>query len=442
MEIPSSVSMIGLGKLGLPFAACLAEAGFKVTGVDLNADLVAKINRGECPYREPGLDGLLQKHSGKNLRATTSHAVAVADSSVTFILTATPSKADGSFSNDYIEVACRSVGQAIRKKGKERHTVVISSTVAPGSTESYFIPILEKESGRKVGNDLGVAFDPDFVALGNVIEGFTKPDLVILGESDLGAGEVCESIHRKMCHAEAKIFRMSLINAEIAKICLNAYITTKLSFANMVALLCEKIPGGDCDKITRAIGVDKRISPYYFTGGMAYGGTCFPRDTHALSQLLGKHGIPAPLMSANQTINDMIDGHLASLVDAELEGGGKVLGIVGLSFKENTPVVMDSTAVKLLRLLKTKPMKCLGYDPLVPHETFANLPMVVSPKNSLKELFAEADVIVLTHRSKKMKDEIESFAHKSGTTIIDCWRILDRERISPECRIHRVGVYN
>ena len=158
-----------------------------------------------------------------------------------------------------------------------------------------------------------MCYDPDFVALGNVIKGFLRPDLVIIGESMPEAGERMEAIHRKLCENKPSISRMSLISAEVAKVCLNVYITFKISIANSIANLCEAIPGADVDAITSAIGADRRISPHYFRGGLSFGGTCFPRDTHAYKAIAAKHNVQADMILAATRVNEYQDRHLAGM---------------------------------------------------------------------------------------------------------------------------------
>jgi UDPglucose 6-dehydrogenase len=236
------LSVVGLGKLGLCLAACFAEKGFETLGVDIEEQVVQKVNQGVAPWFEPGLDELLARHGGKMLRATVHHREAIEQTDITFVLVATPSNPDGTFSNRFVEAALRSLGDALRESKKDHHLFVISSTVMPGSTESDFIPLLEKHSGRRLNEGFSVCYDPDFVALGNVIKGFLCPDLVIIGESSPDAGARVEAIHRQICENEPVISRMSIINAELAKVCLNVYVTLKISFANSVANLCERIP--------------------------------------------------------------------------------------------------------------------------------------------------------------------------------------------------------
>jgi len=284
-------------------ARWLAESGIETRGVEVDEQVVDSINDLRTPIIEPQYQELITGLGGR-FRASRSHAEAIEKTDTTFILVATPSVGDGRFSNRNVTSALKSLAEAFGKSKKTYHLFVISSTVVPGSTEQTFIPVIEEYSGRAFRKDFDVCFDPDFVALGTVVRDFQNPDLVIIGESSPAAGEKIEAIHRRMCRNQPAIHRMSLISAEVAKVSLNAYITMKISFANTVANLCEKIPGADVDAITNAIGEDRRISPHYLRGGLAFGGTGFPEITKLFMTILPDLGIDPVLISAVDDVNN------------------------------------------------------------------------------------------------------------------------------------------
>lgn len=434
------LSLVGLGKLGLCLAACLAEKGFPMIGVDIEERVVGQVNAGVTPWYEPGLDQLLTKHGGKTLRATTQHREAIVQSDVTFVLVATPSNPDGSFSNRFIEAALRSLASALAESNKPHHLFVISSTVMPGSTDEVFIPIIERYSGRKLNDGFSVCFDPDFVALGNVIKGFLWPDLVIIGESAAEAGARVEAIHRQMCENEPAISRMSIISAEIAKVCLNAYITTKISFANSIANLCERIPGADVDAITGAIGVDRRISPYYFQGGLSFGGTCFPRDTRAYMTMAARYGVQADIIHAVDQVNKYQDQHLVEVVLRELaKVENKTVGILGLAFTANTPVVTESPAIKLIAELIRRGIHVVAYDPLAIDNARAVFGSAVEYMHTAESCLMQAELAVVALRNAELKRAVEEFVPQGSLTVIDCWRLLDRQRLPDGVRLVTLG---
>ncbi len=424
------LSLVGLGKLGLCLASCFAEKGFDTIGVDIEESVVNSVNQGQAPWYEPGLQDMLAKHGGKTLRATTRHAQAIEQTDITFVLVATPSNPDGSFSNRFVEAALRSLAEALRDSPKAHHLFVISSTVMPGSTENDFIPLLERYSGRKLNEGFSVCFDPDFVALGNVINGFLRPDLVVIGQSTPEAGQRIESIHQRMCDNKPAISRMPIISAELAKVCLNAYVTTKISFANSVANLCERVPGADVDAITRAIGADKRISPYYFQGGLAFGGTCFPRDTRAYVTIASKFGIQADLIHAVDQVNRFQNQHLVELVLQNLDiVENKTVGVLGLAFTANTPVVVESPALKLIAELLKHDVRVVAYDPLAIDNARNILGSTIEYVQSAESCLAQAGLAVLTLRTPALKQSVEGYVPHTPFTLIDCWRMIDPARL-------------
>jgi UDPglucose 6-dehydrogenase len=426
----SSISVVGLGKLGLCLAGCLADKGFQVIGVDIEEQVVNHVNQGKAPWFEPGLDELLLKHGGKTLKATLDHSEAINNTDITFILVATPSTPDGSFSNRFIESTLISLGEALSKSKKDHHLFIISSTVLPESTDKVFIPLLEKVTGRELNKGFSVCYDPDFVALGNVIKGFLQPDLVIIGESSAEAGGIVEAIHRQMCENTPVISRMSIINAELAKVCLNTYITVKISFANSIANLCEKVPGADVDSITKAIGIDRRISPYYFQGGLAFGGTCFPRDVKAFITLAEKYGAQAELIRAVEKINKHQNQHLVEIVLRQLERlPNKTVGIIGLAFTNNTPVITESPAIKLIDELIKHDIRVVAYDPLAIDNTRNIFGSQVEYVHSVESCLAHVSLAVITLRNLHIKEALENFAAKNPITIIDCWRMIDANKL-------------
>jgi UDPglucose 6-dehydrogenase len=437
------LSLVGLGKLGLCLAACYADVGIDVLGIDIEERVVDNVNKGISPIQEPKLDELIWRLGGKNLRATTKHAEAIEHSDITIILVATPSNPDGSFSNRHIESSLQSLSVALKNSNKPYHLFVISSTVMPGSTNEFFIPIIEKFSGRKLNEGFGVVYDPDFVALGNVVNGFKKPDIVVLGESAPECGEKIEELHRFMCENNPKISRMSIISAEIAKVCLNAYITTKITFANSVANLCEKIDGSDVDAITESIGWDRRISPYYFRGGLSFGGTCFPRDTKAYIALGKKYKVQTQLINSVEEVNSYQDYYLTDKVFEQLNSMEfDKVGIMGLSFVPNTPVITESPAIKLIEDLIEEDIHVIAYDKLAIDNTKAILGSSIEYVHSPESLLEQVDLLVITLKDTDFKNKIELWVPTKDVTVIDCWRILDKNKLDKKINLIQLGVKN
>ena len=430
MSGTGGISVIGLGKLGLCLAACFAEAGFETLGVDIDRDVVDSVNRGIAPWFEPGLNNILARHGGKRLRATLRYTETIEETDITVILVPTPAEADGSHSNRFVESALRLLAEAFGKSRKAFHLFVISSTVMPGSTEASFIPILQRHSGKELNKDFAVCYNPEFVALGNVINDFRRPDLVVIGETLPEAGARLEALYRRMCENEPVISRMSIINAELVKVCLNAYITTKISFANSVANLCARIPGADVDTITGTVGADRRVSPYYFRGGPSFGGACFERDTRAYIALAGAYGVQADIIQGVERVNRLQDKYMAEMVLRELKGQeNKTVGILGLAFKPNTAVITASPAVRLIDALLENNLSVVAYDLLALDNAKAMFGTSVEFVSSAARCMEKASVCVITLRSPDLKKSVEEFVPHSPLTIVDCWRMIDAAKL-------------
>ncbi|MEJ7860015.1 MAG: nucleotide sugar dehydrogenase [Pyrinomonadaceae bacterium] len=434
-----SVSVVGLGKLGLGLALSFASSGIETLGVDVNEDVVNSINEGKTPIIEPQYQELLDK-LGNKFRATTSHREAIEKTDVTYILVATPSIGDGRFSNRYVKSALKSLAEAFGKSSKKNHLFVISSTVVPGSTEKTFIPLIEQISGRKYKKDFDVCFDPDFVALGTVVKDFKNPDLVIIGESSPEAGARVEALHQQMCENKPKVSRMSIISGEVAKVSLNAYITMKISFANTVANLCERIEGTDVDAITNAIGADKRISPYYLRGGLAFGGTCFPRDTKAFMTISRQYDLDPILLAAVEAVNVEQNKHLANVVKKYLAEENKV-SVLGIAFKDKTPVTEASPAVNLIQELVIDDVDVTVFDSLAMENAHAIFDDEISYSNSIEECLASSPVCVLTLTSKEYKEAIENYTPEKSVLIVDCWRQINPARLHNNIRLIGLGCF-
>ncbi len=335
-----SVSVIGLGKLGSPMAACFAARGFQVHAVDLDAAKVDAINKGQAPVHEPGLAELIRE-GASNLKASQSCETAVRESDATFIIVATPSEPGGGFSLKYALPTCESIGKALRTKSTY-HLVVLTSTVMPGSTAGQIKSSLELASGKRCGVDFGLCYSPEFIALGTVIRDFYYPDFLLIGECDSRAGDTLAEIYSRVCKNSPGVARMNFINAEITKLAVNTYITTKISYANMLARLCEKLPDADVNVVTDALGLDTRIGAKYLKGAVSYGGPCFPRDNRALAALAASVGASSGLAEATDRFNRAQIKSVAEIVRSHHCAGNDPIAILGLTCKPNTDVVEEA----------------------------------------------------------------------------------------------------
>ena len=423
MEKKVTLSVIGLGKLGAPMAACLAAKGFPVIGVDVDARKADALNRAQAPVFEPGLPELLQVAKTR-LKATQDIPTAVLNSEVTFVVVPTPSEPDGSFSLRYVLQACEGIADALRKKSLW-HLVVITSTISPSSMDNSIRPLLEEHSGKRSGIDFGLCYNPEFIALGSVIRDFLNPDFVLIGESDERSGQVLEGIYRQVCENNPPVVRMNFINAELTKLAVNTFVTTKISFANMLARICEKLPGADVDVVTKALGLDSRIGTKYLKGAVSYGGPCFPRDNLALIATAQKVGAPADIAEATDRFNRWQVKWLADFVQEHLPEGGAV-GILGLAYKPGTDVVEESVGLLLARELREQRVRVIAYDPAGVENARRMLGDGVIFVNSPQACIDLSDIVVVATPWKEFRSLPKETweRHSPPRVVIDCWRVL------------------
>lgn len=422
-------SIIGLGKLGACMAVTIASKGFTVIGVDRDKNKVDAINRGHAPIFEPFLDKLLKKC--KNLiSATKDYNNAVLNSDISFIVVPTPSEANGEFSLSFVKAAAERIGKALALK-KSYHIVVLTSTVLPGATECQVKPILEKYSGKRCGKDFGLCYNPEFIALGTVIHNFLNPDFVLMGEFDKKAGSILEGFYKKICDNSPSIARMNFINAELTKISVNSFITTKITFANMLTEIAQRLPGGDIDVVTGALGLDSRIGKRYLKGGLGYGGPCFPRDNAALASVARKLNVKADIPEGTDKFNRRIVQKLYKFICSEVKRN-KTIGIMGLSYKPLSEVLEESQGFLLASELVKAKRKVVLYDPL----SLGALKRVFSNKvtyaKGLKEIVNLSDVLVIANPDNKfLKLKTKDFYRpKRPLILIDCWRLLRDHKLS------------
>lgn len=436
-----TVSVIGLGKLGSPMVACLAEKGFSVIGVDVNSTFIDQINAGEAPVQEPGLPEMLHRNR-EFIRATADYSEAIAQSDATFVIVPTPSDASGKFSLKYIFSAIEHIGAALRQKDGY-HLVVITSTVMPGATDQEIRPALEAASGKRCGEGFGLCYSPEFIALGNVIHDMLNPDFVLLGESDPQAGAILEQIYRQLVNGNPPFSHMNLVNAELAKISVNTYVTTKISYANMLGEICENLPGADVDVVTSAIGQDSRIGKKYLRGATGYGGPCFPRDNIAFGVLAQAVGANATLAAATDAVNRKQAERIVSRLLPKLVPNAKV-GILGLSYKPDTGVIEESQGVALAKELLSKGYAVVLYDPLALDNVRQLLGTQAQYATSVQDCVHEADVIVVTTPDRAYQSlqpsDLTPVNSSQRKVVLDCWRVLDREQLAPVCEYMALGV--
>ena len=407
-----NVSFIGLGKLGLPLACCLAGSGNKILGVDKNEYILDMLNNQELPFYEPGLTDIFPHDNFMGF--TDSYKRAVEETDATIILVNTQ-LGDTGYSAEFVESALTDLAVNLKRSAKEYHLIILSSTVLPGTIQKL-ISLVEKISGKKYEQDFGFSYVPDFVRLGKVIYDFKNPEFFLIGANNQRDVNMTRLIWEKFHDNEPPLKTLTLEEAEVSKVSLNAYIVSKIAFVNFLGQLCDGMNNVDVHKITDAIGLDKRISPYFFKFGTPYGGTCFPRDSAAFIRFASNRKRDAK----NLKFADEVNADLYQSILDKCVAYDKV-GIIGISFKPNSPVVIGSPSSKLIQDLIEKNITVFAYDEF--DESFSNLngleDKIIKCKTP-QECVDKSDAIAIMHPDNKF-----SSLNTSDKFVIDNWGVLD-----------------
>jgi UDPglucose 6-dehydrogenase len=417
------ISFIGLGKLGLPLSTLFAKNGVPVLGIDINTDLVNTLQENiHTPYFEEGLGRSLDL-AYNNIEYTTSYDGMMDETDISVILVNTQIK-DG-YSSEIVESVLKDLCMELVESDKDYHLFILSSTVMPGEIRNYLIPMIEELTGRKLNKGFGFSYVPDIVKLGSVIKDFENPDVVIIGSSDERSTNITHELYKNIPTNNPPISKMTLEEAEVSKVTLNAYLVSKISFANFISNLCESIDNVNVDNITNAIGYHKPIGHHFLKGGLSFGGTCFPRDTNAFIEFSESCGREASHIVATDKINRSQDSNLLRIVNSTKK---RNVSVLGLSFKPNTPVITKSPSIKLIEGLVWEGMNVNVYDPLCIDTVRDKFGDSLNYFNSFKACFRAGELVVIALPYDEFKSIDDSWKSYDGQIILDCWRILDSDK--------------
>jgi GDP-mannose 6-dehydrogenase len=341
-----------LGYVGAVSAGCLASDGHDVIGVDpvhTKADL---INNGRSPIVEADISEIIESSvKAARLRATDDSAHAIRETELSFVCVGTPSQANGNLDLRYIRRICEQIGEALKTK-TTRHTVVIRSTILPGTMHKIVIPTLEEFSSKKAGVDFGVCNNPEFLREGSAVKDFRYPPKTVIGEFDQASGDILATLYEKL---EAPLVRTSLETAEMVKYVDNSWHALKIGFANEIGNICKSLDL-DAHAVMKIFCQDRKlnISPAYLVPGFAFGGSCLPKDLRALSYQAKMHDLQLPILSSILPSNEMQITRGLQLITAK---GHTRVGILGFSFKAGTDDLRESPLIEVIELLLVK-----GYE--------------------------------------------------------------------------------
>ena len=396
------ISIFGLGYVGSVSAACLAHDGHTAIGVDVSPQKMALVAAGRAPVLESGLEELVGEavRAGRLLVCPDGQA-AVHDSDVSLICVGTPSNGNGSLDLHYVENVCDEIGKALASK-PGYHVVAVRSTVLPGTVQKQLIPLLEDRSGKRAGTHFGVCMNPEFLREGSAIRDYYHPSQVVIGEFDKPSGDALQKLYVAV---DGPIMRTTIQAAEMLKYACNAFHAVKISFANEIGNLCLA-HGVDGQQLMALFCQDHQlnISPAYLKPGFAFGGSCLPKDLHALLHRAKEQDLIVPLLSAVLESNHLQIHRGIALVE---QTGRKRIGVLGLSFKAGTDDVRESPSVPLVETLLGRGYQVRVYDEHVrpdrligANKTYLNreLPHIASLMcSSVEEVVAMAEVVVIAN---------------------------------------------
>lgn len=422
------LSVFGLGYVGCVSAACFAKQGNDVVGVDVNADKVEMINRGESTIIEEGIGELVAEMADAGrLRATTDVRDAVGTSGISLICVGTPSRGNGSIDLSYIERVCTEIGETLRSKD-EPHLVVIRSTVLPGTIEELVIPALERASGKKRSEGFDVCSNPEFLREGSSIRDFHAPPFTLIGAGSEAAAQPLAELYAGI---EAPLHIVEIRAAEMVKYACNSFHGLKVSFANEIGNICKAM-GIDSHKVMEVFCADTKlnISPAYLKPGFAFGGSCLPKDLRAITYQARQLDVETPVLAATLESNRL---HIERATEMVLEAGNRRIGVLGLSFKEGTDDLRESPMVSLVETLIGKGMELAIYDRNVAEGGLlgANrdfierqIPHIWSlMRHDMDEVVASSDTLILGNRTEEFR-QIED-KRRDGQVVIDLVRVFD-----------------
>ncbi|MHA1279688.1 MAG: nucleotide sugar dehydrogenase [Candidatus Helarchaeota archaeon] len=394
------ISILGLGYVGCVSSACLANQGHSIIGVDIDKDKVNLLNEGISPIIEPGLDELIKLSVKKGLlRATTNISIAIQNTNLSIICVGTPSKENGALDLTYVKRVCYEIGKSLINKSSYHH-IVLRSTVLPGTTEDIVIPTIEEASGKKLGKDFGVAFNPEFLREGSAISDFNDPPKTVVGQLDKVTSEKLADIFGFL---DAPLFCVPIRVAEAIKYADNAFHALKVSFANEIGAFC-KANDIDSHAVMNIFIQDKKLnlSPYYLKPGDAFGGSCLPKDLRALQYELKRNDVIAPIISSILLSNEIQKNRVFNAV---ISIGNKNVGILGLSFKENTDDLRESPTIALVEKLIGKGYVVHIYDPIL------NTSKLVGSNRKFMEEY-------LPHIDKLLVNSLDKLLELSTTIVV------------------------
>ena len=431
------IAVIGLGFVGLSLSSVLASKGITTVGIDLDKEKCSKIEKGIPTFFEPDLKKILKKALKKNLLITDKLS-SINNCDFIFIAVGTPQKKNGEIDLSFIKTVVRSVGKII-SENKNKPIILIKSTVVPGTMKNIILPLLENNSKKKAGRDFGLISNPEFLQESRAIQDTIKPHVVVLGGYKTKFMKKTEKFFSRF-NQNVPIIITNHQTAEMIKYANNSFLTTKISFINQIANICQAIPNTNIDDIAAAIGLDPRIGNMFLNAGPGYGGSCLSKDMNALINFSDNVGINPTLLNAVEKINQEQIHNIISLMEKTLGNlMNKQITILGTAFKPNTDDVRDSVSIALIKKLMKKKVKIVVYDPKAIKNT-KNIfgEKIVYAKSVTDALDKSHCAIIMVYWKQFDSLNNNSIKHMNKKFIIDCRRVLARKVLDAE--YHAIGL--
>lgn len=434
------VVVIGSGYVGLVSAACLASVGHSVCCLDKNKEIVKLINEGISPFHEKGLPEILNKVVKNGaLKATTDLETAIKDADISIIAVGTPFQ-NGSINTTYIENAARELATVLHLASKY-HVVCVKSTVTPGTTENIVKPIINQSSCRKIGANIGICMNPEFLAEGTAVNDFMNPDRIIIGASDPQTANKMQELYQPFHNAT--VILTSINSSETMKYASNALLATLISFTNEISNLCADIPEVDAVDVFNAVQLDRRWSPSFqgeivkpgilsfLHPGTGYGGSCFPKDTKSLVSFGNKMGHEMKILGSVIETNVNQPKMTIELAKKELSLlSGKKIGVLGLSFKPGTDDIRESPAIEIINLLAEQKAQIIAHDPIAikkMEKVTGNIDIKYT--EDLSYLVQNVELIILVTSWPEYKN-LDRLIKSRAVPVVDGRRFLDPEKFT------------
>jgi UDPglucose 6-dehydrogenase len=416
--------MIGTGYVGLVTGTCFAEFGNDVICVDIVKEKIDKLNRGELPIYEPGLDDMVAKNAAEGrLKFTTDLKLAVEQSLVIFIAVGTPQAEDGSADMRYVEAVTKDIARYMND-----YKVIVNKSTVPVGAGKLIKKLIQENQPKPVV--FSVASNPEFLREGSAIEDFIRPNRVVIGTEDERAAEVMRDLYKPLYLIETPIVMTDLASAELTKYAANAFLATKIGFINEIANICERV-GADVHDVAKGMGLDHRIGSKFLHPGPGYGGSCFPKDTRALLNIAKKSEYQFKIVEAAVEVNDQQRVRMLEKIKNAIGSlRGKTVAVLGLAFKPNTDDMREAPSIDIIAGLQKGGARIKAYDPIAMHEARKVLNDVEFAEDTYSAISGADALVFLTEWNQFRSLDLDKIKRLLKTPlIIDLRNIYDPPRM-------------